>query len=126
MEKHIRLYILWFPEIANQMEEPKEMSNNKNAEQLDVYNVAYSPKQQVKKDIAEKLYQVLSFSESILIQEIDKCKKGVEETTYKNVEKDLRETVNHELPMKSIPRPDDGFLCLTTKRDWYGRLLVWP
>ncbi|GJY76065.1 hypothetical protein Tco_0481181 [Tanacetum coccineum] len=28
----------------------------------------------------------------------------------KNVEKDLRETVNHELPMKSI-----------TKRDWYGR-----
>ncbi|GJY61822.1 hypothetical protein Tco_0462479 [Tanacetum coccineum] len=38
----------------------------------------------------------------------------------KNVEKDLRETVNHELPMKSIPRPDDGFLCLTTKRDWYG------
>ncbi|GKE24260.1 hypothetical protein Tco_1435772, partial [Tanacetum coccineum] len=39
----------------------------------------------------------------------------------KNVEKDLRETVNHELPMKSIPRPDDGFLCLTTKRDWYGR-----
>ncbi|GJY28534.1 RNA-directed DNA polymerase, eukaryota, reverse transcriptase zinc-binding domain protein [Tanacetum coccineum] len=77
MEKHIRLYILWFPEIANQMEEPKEMSNNKNAEQLDVYNVAYSPKQQVKKDIAEKLYQVLSFSESILIQEIDKCKIDV-------------------------------------------------
>ncbi|GJW06292.1 hypothetical protein Tco_1568715 [Tanacetum coccineum] len=45
-----------FPKIV--MEEPKEMSNNKNAEQLDVYNVAYSPKQQVKKDIAEKLYQV--------------------------------------------------------------------
>ncbi|GJU05124.1 hypothetical protein Tco_1121554 [Tanacetum coccineum] len=64
-----------FPKIV--MEEPKEMSNNKNAEQLDVYNVAYSPKQQVKKDIAEKLYQVLSFSESILIQEIDKCKIDV-------------------------------------------------
>ncbi|GKC15085.1 hypothetical protein Tco_1011867 [Tanacetum coccineum] len=131
-----------FPKIANQMEEPKEMSNNKNAEQLDVYNVAYSPKQQVKRDIAEKLYQVLSFSESISIQEIDKCygkkdeirinndimwfsscdkRREWKKQHIKNVEKDLRETVNHELPMKSIPRPDDGFLCLTTKRDWYGR-----
>ncbi|GKB83576.1 hypothetical protein Tco_0950471 [Tanacetum coccineum] len=92
------------------MEEPKEISNNKNAEQLDVYNVA-SPRQHVKKDIAEKLYQVLSFSESSIIQDIDKCKRREWKKQHiKNVEKDLRETVNHELPMKSI-----------TKRDWYGR-----
>ncbi|GKD68568.1 hypothetical protein Tco_1322658, partial [Tanacetum coccineum] len=82
------------------MEEPKEMSNNKNAEPLNV-----------KRDIAKNLYQVLSFSESILIQEIDKCKRREWKKQHiKNVEKDLRETVNHELPMKSI-----------TKRDWYGR-----
>ncbi|GKB89934.1 hypothetical protein Tco_0962206, partial [Tanacetum coccineum] len=73
-----------FPEITNQMEEPKEISNNKNAEQLDVYNVA-SPRQHVKKDIAEKLYQVLSFSESSIIQDIDKCKhvkKDIAEKLY--------------------------------------------
>ncbi|GJW64749.1 hypothetical protein Tco_0116633 [Tanacetum coccineum] len=125
--------------LVNQMEEPKEISNNKNAEQLDVYNVA-SPRQHVKKDVAEKLYQVLSFCEPSIIQDIDNCKKDEirinndimwfsscdkrrewKKQHIKNVEKDLRETVNHELPMKSIPRPDDGFLCLTTKRDWYGR-----
>ena len=39
----------------------------------------------------------------------------------KDVEKDLRETVNHELPMTSIPRTDAGFLNLTTKSDGYGR-----
>ncbi|GJW10519.1 hypothetical protein Tco_1576346 [Tanacetum coccineum] len=119
--------------IKNQMEEPKEMSNNKKAQQLDVYNIA-SPRQHVKKDIAEKLYQVLSFSESSIIQDIDKCKKDEiriindimwfsscdkrrewKQQHIKNVEKDLRKTVNHELPMTSI----DGFFWLTTERDWY-------
>ncbi|GJV45178.1 hypothetical protein Tco_1429714, partial [Tanacetum coccineum] len=58
------------------MEGPKErpnepeMSDNKNTKHLDVYNVAYSPRQLVKKDIAESLYQVLSFYESGIIQEI--------------------------------------------------------
>ncbi|GJY76064.1 hypothetical protein Tco_0481180 [Tanacetum coccineum] len=115
---------------ANQMEEPKEMSNNKKAQQLDVYNIA-SPRQHVKKDIAEKLYQVLSFSESSIIQDIDKCKKDEirisndimwfsscdkrrewKQQHIKNVEKDLRKTVNHELPMTSI----DGFFWLTTEK----------
>lgn len=64
------------------MEEPKErpnepeMSNIKNTKHFDMYNVT-SPRQQVKRDIAEKLYQVLSSSESSIIKEIDKCKVSV-------------------------------------------------
>ena len=38
----------------------------------------------------------------------------------KDVEKDLRETVNHELPMTSIPRTDVGFLNLETQRDYWS------
>ena len=53
----------------NQMEEPKERPN-----EPEMSNNIASPRQQVKKDIAEKLYQVLSFCESSIIQEIDKCK----------------------------------------------------
>ncbi|GJZ01391.1 hypothetical protein Tco_0519352 [Tanacetum coccineum] len=92
------------------MEEPKkrpnepEMSNNKNTKQL---------------DIAKKLvYQVLSFYQTSIIQEIDRCKKDEIRINndIKNVENDLG-VVDYEL----LPRTDVGFLHLTTKRDWYGR-----
>ncbi|GKD66039.1 hypothetical protein Tco_1308147 [Tanacetum coccineum] len=98
------------------MEEPKErpnepeMSDNKNSKHLDVYNAAYSPRQLVKKDIAESLYQVLSFYESGIIQEIGKCKWKKQH--IKNVEKDLGE-VDHELPKTSVPRTDVGFFPVT-------------
>ncbi|GJQ90703.1 hypothetical protein Tco_0001842 [Tanacetum coccineum] len=120
------------------MEEPKErpnepeMSNNKNStKQFDVYNVASTPRQQVKKDIAEKLYQVLGSYESSIIQEIDKCKKDEirknndimwfsscdkrrewKKQYIKNAEKDLGK-VDHELPMTSVPRTDVGFFPVT-------------
>ncbi|GJW30299.1 hypothetical protein Tco_0047174 [Tanacetum coccineum] len=58
---------------TNQMEEPKERPNEP---EMSDNNVAYSPRQQVEKDIAESLYQVLSFYESGKIQEINKCKKA--------------------------------------------------
>ncbi|GKA66551.1 hypothetical protein Tco_0766359 [Tanacetum coccineum] len=110
------------------------MSNDKNTKQLDVYNnVAYSPRQQVKRDIAEGLYQELIFYESSKIHEKDKCKKDEirinndimwfsscdkgrewKKQHIKNVEKDLGE-VDHELPMTSIPRTDVGFLHLEQK-----------
>ena len=51
------------------MEEPKERPNEPEMSN----NVASPRQQQVKKDIVEKLYQVLSFCESSIIQEIDKC-----------------------------------------------------
>ncbi|GJY49207.1 hypothetical protein Tco_0439163 [Tanacetum coccineum] len=123
----------------NHMEEPKERpnkperSNNKNStKQFDVYNVASTPRQQqVKKDIAEKLYQVLGSYESSIIQEIDKCKKDEirknsdimwfsscdkrrewKKQYIKNVEKDLGK-VDHELPMTSVPRTDVGSFPVT-------------
>ena len=54
------------------MEEPKARLN-----EPEMSNNIGSPRQQVKKDIAEKLYQVLSFCESSIVQEIDKCKVTV-------------------------------------------------
>ncbi|PWA77020.1 hypothetical protein CTI12_AA227000 [Artemisia annua] len=103
----------------------------KNTKQLDSSNVEYiaSPRA-VKKDIAEKLYQVLQFCESNIIQEIDKCKKDEirikneimllsscdkrgerKKQPIKNLEEALREV---KPPIRSIPRTT-GFLHLTKK-----------
>ncbi|GKE13686.1 hypothetical protein Tco_1421263 [Tanacetum coccineum] len=58
-------------------------------------------------DIAKKLYQVLSFYQTSIIQEIYRCKLYI----FKNVEKDLG-VVDYEL----LQRTDVGFLHLTTSR----------
>ncbi|PWA82949.1 hypothetical protein CTI12_AA174600 [Artemisia annua] len=121
----------------NQMEEPKECPNEPEMSN----NVASPRQQQVKKDIAEKLYQVLSFCESSIIQEIDKCNKDEirlnsdimwfsssdkrrewKKQHIKDLEKDLGK-VDHELPMTSVPRTDVGFFPVTkndTSSYWTG------
>ncbi|GJX43399.1 ribonuclease H-like domain-containing protein [Tanacetum coccineum] len=83
-----------------QMEEPKERPNDPemsdNTKQL---------------DIAKKLYQVLSFYQTSIIQEIYKCKTDEIRINndVKNVEKDLG-VVDHEL----LPRTDVGFVGETS------------
>ncbi|GJR58926.1 hypothetical protein Tco_1501088 [Tanacetum coccineum] len=63
-----------------------EMSN-KNTKQLDVYNIeCTTSSRHVKKDISEKLYRVLSFSMSSIIQEIDKCKVNADCNVYPSID----------------------------------------
>nr|GEU63959.1 hypothetical protein [Tanacetum cinerariifolium] len=93
------LYMIDFDEILmlqSQMEEPKERlpymireMSNKNSKQLDAYNIEYSTSpRHVIKDISEKLYRVLCFSMSSIIQEIDKCKAQQREGGFGIVETD--------------------------------------
>ncbi|GJZ56646.1 zinc finger, C6HC-type containing protein, partial [Tanacetum coccineum] len=99
------------------MEEKKErpnepeMSDNKNTKHLDVYNVAYSPRQLVKKDIAESLYQVLSFYESGIIQEIGTDKKRCHNRLNKgriDMEYSKQVQVEFLISKKSDNMPIDG------------------